>query len=132
MANSQTHLSLLEHLADVFNDDCDDKVCDGDSDHEDEEHEETLDNAITASDTPDCLKCEVIVKVEFSSHHVDYLEEGGQGVVEDVVIPERQMEREAEGEEDGYEDHEGEHKLSEDHNGKVNIHPNLWENVFFR
>ena len=46
------------------------------------------------------FKREVLVKVVLARHHVDHLEEGGEGVVEDVVLPHRQVERERERQQD--------------------------------
>ena len=121
----QSYLSLFEHLTDVLDDDGDDEVGDGDSDHQDEEHEEALDHTVASADCSDGLKCEVVVEVELSGHHADGLEEGGEGVVEDIVLAESEMEGEAEGQEDCHEDKEGEDELAEDHDGEVDVHANL-------
>ena len=62
-----------------------------------------------------------------SYHHCDGLQKRGQCIVIDMVPPKGEMEGEAEGEEDGHEDHEGEDKLPEDHDGELYVHPHRRE-----
>ena len=46
------------------------------------------------------MKREVIIKVVFPGHHINTLQEGSEGIVEHVVLPQRQVEGEGEGKQD--------------------------------
>ena len=91
----------LTHLFDVGNDDGNDEVGNGDGDEEDEADEEQLDKPVAAAHTPHRVEGEVVVKVVLPRHHVDHLEEGGEGVIEDVVLPHGQVEGEGKRQQDG-------------------------------
>jgi len=79
-------LLVCGHLFDVGNDDGNDEIGNGDGDEEDEGDEEELDEPVAAPHAPHRVEGEVVVEVVLARHHVDHLEEGGEGVVEDVVL----------------------------------------------
>ncbi len=91
---------MISHLFDVCDDDGNDKVGDGDGDEEDKGDKEQLDQSIAAAHTPHWVESKVVVEVVLARHHVDHLEEGGEGVVEHVVLPHGQMEGEGKGQQD--------------------------------
>ena len=87
-------LIICAHLFDIGNDDGNDEVGDGDGDEEDEADQEQLHQPVAPPHPAHRVEREVVVEVVLARHHVDHLEEGGECVVEDVVLPHGQVERE--------------------------------------
>jgi hypothetical protein len=91
---------IAKDLFDVGNDDGDDEVGDGDGDKKYKADEQELDESVAAPHIPHRVEGEVVVKVVLPSHHVDHLEKGGERVVEDMMLPHGQVEREGKGQQD--------------------------------